>query len=142
MAEVLNVFVPGVAAPQGSKRSVRHRSTGRVVVFDDNAASLKAWRQTIAWEARRAATSGEPLDGPAAVFLAFYLPRGATVTRDLPSVRPDLDKLTRAVFDGLSDARVWVDDGRATDLVVRKRYADAGRAPGARIIVEALGVAS
>jgi crossover junction endodeoxyribonuclease RusA len=42
-------------------------------------------------------------------------------------VRPDLDKLVRAVLDALSEAGVWRDDAQVVSVVARKAY---GSAPG------------
>jgi len=37
---------------------------------------------------------------------------------------PDLDKLVRAVCDGLTDAGIWDDDSQVIRLIARKDYAD------------------
>jgi Holliday junction resolvase RusA-like endonuclease len=39
-------------------------------------------------------------------------------------VPPDLDKLTRAVLDGLTRAGVWADDGQVVELRATKCYDD------------------
>nr|DAN37658.1 MAG TPA: Endodeoxyribonuclease RusA [Caudoviricetes sp.] len=57
---------------------------------------------------------------------------------DVPAVKPDLDKLTRAVFDALTDAGVWRDDSRVVDMRVTKRYEDAEAVPGVWVEVQAL----
>ena len=35
---------------------------------------------------------------------------------------PDIDKLIRAILDGLTDAQVWHDDGQVVWLQAAKRY--------------------
>jgi Holliday junction resolvase RusA-like endonuclease len=50
-------------------------------------------------------------------------------------VKPDVDKLARAVFDSLTTAGVWTDDCRAYGLAGWKYYADP-RPPGVLIQLE------
>jgi len=47
-------------------------------------------------------------------------------------VRPDLDKLERAIGDALTDAGVWVDDGQVVNSHTQKWYAET---PGVHITV-------
>jgi Holliday junction resolvase RusA-like endonuclease len=51
--------------------------------------------------------------------------------------RPDLDKLTRAVFDALTIAGIVEDDSHITSAVIAKRYADSPENTGVCITVEA-----
>ena len=55
-----------------------------------------------------------------------------------PGGRPDVDKLARAVLDGLVSGGVMADDAQVVVLVARKVYASNGEAPGALIEVEAM----
>ena len=41
-------------------------------------------------------------------------------------MRPDIDKLARAILDALTDARVWPDDGQVVTMHVEKRYGEPG----------------
>lgn len=77
---------------------------------------LRDWRQAIA-----AHYAGDVLDGPVSVSLDFRIPRPKTVSRESPSVRPDLDKLVRAVLDALT-GRAWADDGQVVQLTASKNY--------------------
>ena len=43
-----------------------------------------------------------------------------------PTVKPDVDKLSRSVLDALTGI-VWVDDAQVVDKTVRKRYAETDR---------------
>lgn len=72
---------------------------------------------------------------PVSVRIYFLMPRPKTVTRDMPTVPPDLDKLCRAVMDALTDAGLWHDDSQVIDLGATKIYS-AGSEIGAHIIVE------
>lgn len=107
--------VLGLPITQGSKVVMR----GRLV--DVKSKELKEWRRKIAEKA-------DPyyeMPMTAAVFmdLTFFLPKPKTVKRLLPFVKPDSDKLTRAVFDALTGV-AYVDDCQVTDYAVRKRYGD------------------
>ncbi len=58
--------------------------------------------------------------------MIFTFVKPKTVTRQDPSVAPDLDKLVRAVLDGLT-AIAYRDDGQVTNLWATKEY---GPEPG------------
>ena len=117
------IIIPGECIPQGS-HSVNRR-TGHL--FEANA-RLKAWRKEAAVHLDQHIGTWfgawEPFDGPLHVDVTFYLPRGRTVTRELPSVKPDLDKLQRALGDILTIAGIITDDARVTRWSPRKRYGE------------------
>ena len=129
----IDVF--GLPAPQGSKRIIH----GRLV--EASSAKLNKWRKEIT----RVCTAyiqddPEPaFQGPVQLRITFYLPRPKTVTRELPIVPPDLDKLIRAVGDGLTDGQVWKDDSLVVSLICEKVYAD-NREPGAEIEIHSITV--
>ena len=130
---LLTLRADGTPRPQGSKKAFVVK--GRAVMIDDNKPELKAWRQSVERAARGAMTVTEfdgPVLGSLAVAVEFHMPRPKSVKRDLPSVAPDLDKLQRAVFDALTIAGVWKDDGQITTISARKIY---GPTPGALISV-------
>lgn len=129
------IEVFGLPAPQGSKRIIH----GRLV--EASSAKLNKWRKEITSVASTYLhTNGwEPFEGPVQLRITFYLPRPKTVKRDLPTVPPDLDKLIRAVGDGLTDAQVWGDDSQVVSLVCEKVYAD-DREPGAEIEIHSVTV--
>jgi Holliday junction resolvase RusA-like endonuclease len=58
------------------------------------------------------------------VSLTFWLRRPKTVTRQYATQTYDLDKLTRAVFDSLTQSGVIKDDSYVVDLTARKNYND------------------
>lgn len=58
------------------------------------------------------------------VALTFWLPRPKTVKRPYATGTYDIDKLTRAVLDSVTQAGIWRDDSDVVDLTVRKTYAD------------------
>ena len=56
----------------------------------------------------------------------------------MPIVPPDLDKLLRAVGDGIGQSGlIWGDDSQICEISARKHYAD-DRAPGAVILIKSL----
>lgn len=131
----LNIF--GLPQPQGSKKGFL--SGGRVVIVDVNPKALKAWRQQVARSVtryREKYPEHEPYDA-CTLDVTFWLPAPKTMPkgRTVPCVRPDLDKLVRALMDGLDG--LYVDDSRVVDITARKRYTTVdGRAPGATVVLE------
>lgn len=128
-------------APQGSKRIMRGR------LIEASGDKLKRWRKAIAAECTKAA-QGNLWLGPVEVEVDFYLPRPPSVKQSKrwhPIVPPDLDKLCRAVLDGIGqgpsgktgDGMIWGDDSQVVSLIARKHYAD-DRDPGARITIKTI----
>lgn len=119
----LVLYVEGSPVPQGS---FRHVGGGRIVAANPK---LNAWRQTIADQITKQ-TAIRLIEGSIRVDLVFTLKRPKSVPTSLrsrPTVKPDIDKLTRAVLDAISlpkYAQIITDDSQVTDLHVAKRYAD------------------
>ena len=137
----MRIEVAGLPAPQGSKR---HIGGGRMIEMSK---TLGPWRDSVIWHTRQACA--EPLTGPVKVIAVFQFPhprshygtgRNATVIRPAapryPDVRPDLDKLARAVLDGLTQGGAFKDDSQVCELLTRKRY---GARPGCVLVVEPMG---
>ena len=121
---MIQFHVPGIPIPQGSKKAIPHKASGRFVMLDANP-GLKGWRKAVT-EAAKAHVGTFSKHEPVAIVADFHLPRPRTVRRDHPAVKPDLDKLTRALLDGITDAGVWVDDGQVISASITKRYGDPG----------------
>ncbi len=144
MSDLLNesrgfdVFVRGLPAPQGSKRAFVVK--GRPVMVEDNKHS-RPWRQLVrecvALEFQKMMT--KPFSGPVELVLIFLMPRPPSIpkSRQWPAVRPDLDKLVRAVLDALQGAAVIYQDAQVIKLVAEKRYAPPDTAPGMHLHIEA-----
>ena len=116
------IFIPGTPIPQGSKSVTR---TG--IMFEANN-RLKPWRETMsnaftAWTATFQGT-WEPFDGPLAVDVTFWMPRPQRPKYSLPAVKPDADKLCRALGDAMTTSGLIADDARITTWHARKRYSD------------------
>lgn len=133
----LEFDVHGVPSPQGSKRA--YVRNGRANLVEVAGTALKDWRTSVAFTARAAIVDQDWAivdDGPVEVEILFRMPRPKSRPEDFwHAVRPDIDKLTRAVLDALTTARVWRDDSQVSDLVVMKHYATAVSPPGAMIAV-------
>lgn len=65
--------------------------------------------------------SGVLIDGPCMVFLEFKCTRPASVRRQYPTTKPDLDNLIKGVFDAMNK-RVFRDDSQVVDLRATKQY--------------------
>ena len=143
----LTVNVIGNPVQQGSK--VANRFGGGV--RDTNAKKLRPWRAEVAGTVadRMTETGWATLDGPIQIELTFFhhrpaghygTGRNAGVLKPTApawkSTAPDIDKLTRAVLDALTDSRAIRDDARVARLLVEDRY--AVQATGVRITITPL----
>ena len=115
--------VDGIPVPQGSMRALV-RGT-RAVVIHDNSEKLKAWRKAVGTGAMLALRKDGGLLAacPISLYLVFHLPKPKTVKRDKPFVKPDLDKLCRAVCDALEGV-LYDNDSQIVHLGATKRYAN------------------
>jgi Holliday junction resolvase RusA-like endonuclease len=121
--------VPGVAAPQGSKKAFRTRG-GRIALVE-SCARVKPYRATVALAAREVWAEGAT-HGTVGVSIAFTFVRPKShynakgVLRAGVATHPgkgvgDLDKLCRAAIDGLTGI-IYVDDSQVVSLVATKAY--------------------
>ncbi len=131
----LAVKVAGRPAPQGSKARGAHGQMREASPY------LPAWRAAVkrAVYAAYLAAGVEPetlplFVGPVAVRLTFWLAPGRRV-----DAAPDLDKMIRATWDVLTQARAIEDDGRIVSVVADKRHAGPDEPTGADIEVWPVG---
>lgn len=131
---MIELDIYGEPAPQGSKKVIRGR------LIEASGDKLKRWRKAIA-QACSDYQAENILLGPVAVEVAFYLTRPPSVKqtkRPFPIVPPDLDKLSRALLDGIGQSEaIWGDDSQVVMLRAYKYYAD-NRDPGAEVKITAL----
>lgn len=121
-------IVRGTPAPQGSKRAFVVGNRARIV---EDSKKSAPWRDSVSAAAADAMGGALPIDAPVEVIVTFLFVRPASVKpakRPFPSVKPDVDKLARAVLDGLTAGGVFSDDSRVIDLHAKKRYADVAGA--------------
>jgi Holliday junction resolvase RusA-like endonuclease len=126
-APLLIVRVLGNPITQGSKTPTKNGG-----MRESRAKELKPWRAAVTGAALStispsSAMPWQPLDGPVRVELTFTMPKpkGAPKTRrtwPIAARSGDVDKLTRAIFDSLTDAGVWGDDVQVVEVLARKVY--------------------
>ena len=133
----MRIEVNGIPAPQGSKR---HVGNGRMV---ESSRAVAPWREAVRAETQRAIyVEGQAAWGseePVGVIISFRLPRpkSAPARIRLPAKRPDVDKLARAVLDGLVAGGAFPDDAQVVQLLATKVYA-GHNPPGAVISVRSV----
>ena len=128
MSGYVEFFAPGIPQPKGSTRAFV--KAGRAVVTSDNP-KLKGWQRTIA----QSAPARVMFDGAVSVVARFEMPHPTTgKRRQFHTVRPDVDKLLRAVNDALTGV-LWKDDSQIVNLEGEKTYAMVGSQPGVTVLV-------
>lgn len=142
---VHHTFVAGVPRPQGSMTLARDPRTGRE--FAKYSGPTAQWRQTL-YVALNHWWSGPTMGGPMSATFLFLMPRPKAHYSARGGVKPtaptwhtsqfDIDKMCRAVNDGLTDAGVWADDGQLVDMRAKKQYVGDGERPGVHITLEEL----
>lgn len=134
--------VPGLPAPQGSKKPFRIPKTGQIIVTESSK-FVGPWRDRVALAAHLA-WDGRPLltEVPVRVEIEFILKRatGTPKTRPTPPAiknNGDLDKLERAVYDAITGV-ILQDDKLVISNGNSKRIAEIGEPTGAIITVKEL----
>jgi len=128
---MIDVFIPGVPAPQGSKR---HVGNGIMVEMSKG---VKPWRESI--RSALITSAGQPVErfgGAVIVHCEFVMPRPKCLAKRVTPLhvkRPDRDKLKRAVNDAITSAGVICDDSADCGGACVKRYAEIGEVPGLRL---------
>ncbi|QDQ25306.1 RusA family crossover junction endodeoxyribonuclease [Chitinimonas arctica] len=138
--KTLSFTVPG--EPQGKGR-------GRIVRWGKKA-GIKTPDKTVAYEglvahsAAKAMAGAVPFVGPVAVsmHITVSVPHSwpkhrrehALAGRVLPTKKPDIDNIEKAIFDGLNGV-AWRDD---VQVVVVSKYKCYGEAPGVAVEIRAI----
>lgn len=108
-------FISGRPVPQGSLKFINGHA------IHVRAQDLALWRADIARVAKLSHVTKAEED--VEITLTFVLTKPKSVKRNAPHIRPDLDKLIRAVLDGLTGV-AYEDDGQVIKLVAQKQYGD------------------
>lgn len=120
----VELHVPGQPIPQGSKQVSRSGHS-----YEANK-KTRPWRAVVADCASHFRAQhpgiGLPLDGNISAELTFTFARPPSAKkRAYPNVKPDIDKLCRAIFDSLTGILI-VDDCRVVSLKATKQYGEPG----------------
>jgi endodeoxyribonuclease rusA family protein len=134
----LTFFIEGTPIPQGSKTAIRHGTRARLIEANKR---LKPWRTTLQ-TALADQAAGRRIEGPFTADLNFlFTPPQRPRFKDqdgnsVHAVKPDVDKLTRAVLDSLTNANIIDDDARCTRLTATKNYTTPNQpTPGVHITI-------
>ena len=120
MSGIYTFTIKGRCPTKGSTKSFIDPHSGKVVTKAD-CVGLKQWTRDAKWQARAAKVPmiykphGVSLD----VRVEFIKPKSAKQLT--PSVRPDLDKLLRAVLDALTNV-AYQDDSQVVSVTTVKAY--------------------
>lgn len=145
----LIITVLGKPVPQGSKTKTKWG------MYDDNAETLKPWREAVKTACLDILGDRPPLTGPCEVSVWFYMTRpqshygtgrNAGVLKTSAPAYPctrgigDIDKLQRSCLDAMTDAGVWTDDCLAVRVYAERLWVGTGgmTKQGARIHVSEL----
>jgi len=114
----------GAAAVKGSTVSFLGKYG---VVTKADCKNLAAWSQAVGWAARERRITRAPVGAGVTIGAVFQFVRPkSSPNRVAPTVKPDLDKLTRALLDALTGV-AYVDDAQVVQLEARKAYGDDAR---------------
>lgn len=141
----------GTPAPKGSRKPVPIRKGGKQVGLRsiESNPNVKPWASDVSVEAMRAMMGTDPFLGPVEVHLVFVFSRPkyhyhwskkryGELKPDVPilhRVKPDGDKLERAVLDAMSGI-VYRDDAQVAVGLRVKRYAGKCEVPGVFVSCE------
>lgn len=136
----LRVRVEGIPVTKGSYRAIamQNKSTGRWFgqlidsSSDKHKSQLREWKKAI----RRQLEGIDPPESwlntetPMEVRAVWWLPRTSGQKYRRPSKRgADLDKLTRVLWDVVSECGVWADDSQVCAHIEEKRWAEIDGSP-------------
>lgn len=129
MAELVNIWIPGKPAAKGSMRGFTLGKSRHVRVEPSNVGALKMWTAHIRAHVGQI-FQRPPIgrDVPVGISMRFIFakPSSAPKRRKYPTVKPDVDKLCRAVLDALT-GYLYRDDAQVVDgPPLAKRYSNDG----------------
>lgn len=133
---MIYVEVEGRPAPKGS-RIARTNKQGRVWTYPASRHE-RPWVDAVAEAARLVMRHREIEPPPYVIRLEFLIQMPALKNRSRMRAWPaqkDLDKLARAVVDGLVRGKAMEDDRHLIELHVSKRWATDVEAPGVRCTI-------
>jgi Holliday junction resolvase RusA-like endonuclease len=139
MSRTIRLHVPGVPQPKGSP-SIIHPAGRRPLLTLTATKEQRAWSKRLVFHVEAAAPDA-PFAGPVSLSCAFLFPMTRAAGKEGRThvhVRPDLDKLLRAVCDALERGGAITEDSRIVRVACAKRYVRDGETPGVNILVREL----
>ena len=130
---MIQVFVPGIPQPQGSKNA--YVRGNRAVLVEANK-KLPAWRKLVTERLEAANISCQPLEGAVTLEVIFLMPKAKSNKKDYPFQKPDLDKLIRSIGDSSTNAGCISDDSQICEIVAHKLWAGEESDSGAVITLK------
>lgn len=135
----IRIEVLGKPVPEGSTKAIPYKSKDggtKVAIMHNKSSELMDWRYRIAKEYTE---NGGPYTEEYGVdiHVEFLFVRPKSVKpqkRPNMTVKPDLDKLLRAVMDALTGV-AYKDDSQVVSVTAVKRYGDVNDVESARITV-------
>jgi len=126
---MIEFSIPGKPTAKARARSswkggkVQHYTPGKTAAYES----------TVALFGSQAMGGKPPLDGPLMVHITAHMPIPASWSKKkqamasdgdlLPTSRPDLDNIIKAVKDGLNEI-CWHDDSQIVSVIAHKIYGD------------------
>ena len=124
MTKATTFVVFGAPATKGSTVSFLSR---RGVITKTDCKGLAAWTQAVGWAAREARVPLHPRGTAVSINAVFQFVRPTSQKgRVEPTVKPDIDKLARALLDALTNVG-YVDDAQVVQLQLWKVYGNDAR---------------
>jgi len=129
----LSFFVPGMPVQKGNIKFARGR------YFHKEGKRLETWSECVSIAAGVAMhESGEkklvntPISGTAHFYM---LKPKKTKAKDMPAVKPDLDKLARGLWDPM-EGIVFDNDSRICSMVLKKSWAEDASKVGVAVTIQ------
>ena len=129
---MISFFVAGEPAPKGSTKSFY---TGGKVITTNANRRTKDWEMRIATEAQRVSPGVSSI--AVRIVARFLLQRPKSLPKKVVHdvKKPDLDKLIRAILDGITGILIE-DDSQVVNITATKQYAQANEQHGVLIELE------
>lgn len=134
--------VPGKPVGKGRPRATKR---GKHIALYTPEKTV-SYESTVALAASQAMSGRQLIAGPVYVLMSIVLPVPRSWSQRkqnealagvlVPTTKPDMDNVIKAVFDAINGV-VWNDDAQVADLRVTRRY---GGTPGVSVIVSVLEV--
>lgn len=128
---MLEFFIPIEPVPQGRPRFRVFQAKGggkpRVTTYDPK--ESKDFKEAIIRHLKKLKLIPYDKDIPVMLRLRFFLSKPKSVKRQHPTVKPDLDNLTKGVKDALKGF-AWYDDSQVCASGQSKKYAPEGQQAG------------